>query len=234
MEEIEKSWSDFKTESVNRGKDELWQYVEKTDPDRYVIWFYDSQIKIIHVLYHTSTSDKTDFDSNYKNLCNSVINPIAAGTKAPLYKPKPVDGTLWMANINFITGDNTSLKKTNQHTDKWSIDTNTDGKTFILFEPDFSFYIDGGALELKGSLPVNDVIVNLIFAPDPPQGYPGNQYLIDNYTIFHDDDEYFLEAPPKYIKYYGGGMAYASNIKLDITHGVSDSSRLHLALRIYI
>ena len=36
------------------------------------------------------------------------------------------------------------------------------------------------------------------------------------------------------VKYYGGPLQYASNIKLDITHGIVDVARLQLGLRLYI
>ena len=67
------SWSEYKAaiEKDSDNKDTL-EY-ETIDDNRYAIRFFDGAVFHDYILWHSETSDKSDFDDHYKSLCNLYL-----------------------------------------------------------------------------------------------------------------------------------------------------------------
>lgn len=207
--------------------------------DQIIIWFQtdlsSNEIAILDALVAAHIPQAIVNPAQEVSITSDATKSIDTNTGYTIFQPKPVSGTIYFPFINFRLGDNSSLKQPSSPNDVWSIDTSISGVTKVLFSPLYSYFIDGGGVKLEEEILTTDINISLLIAPNPPQGYPGNQILLDNYYILEANRVLNIEAPAKYIKYYSfpETLSYLNQVMIIVNHNTTDHSRLQFHMRIY-
>ncbi len=170
-----------------------------------------------------------DFELKYKASWNKAIEKKDPNTGIPQFKPRPVEATLSVEFVYFTTGDDSTFEAPN---DSWSIDTSIPGVTKVSMKPKYSYYIDGGGFTLIGNT-IGKSKIAIMLAPNIPESYGGNVKLIKNKKFVRNDENFILEVPPKYVKYYAANPL-ANEIQMHIEHNDDVRMNIEFYARLYI
>jgi len=226
---VKQSYTDFIALVTARELSGQYKYYlsgVNQDIPSYYLFVYDGP-----QIYEEDIQDSdsvTHFETNYKSSWNKPIEKREPGTGLIQYKPRPVEATLYAQFIYFTTGVADSLDAPN---DSWYIDVSTPGLTKVGARPPYNYYIDGGGYQLIGNMDGNSRI-KFIMAPNIPEQYGGNVYLIQNKKIVRNDDSFVLEVPPKFVKYYPENP-YANEIQIYIEHDEHSRMQIEFYARFY-
>jgi len=200
--------------------------------DEYYIYFTENGNRHYCIINSTdNSSDVTDFETNYKTNANQAVAPRDSEGK-PKINTKLVKGTLFAMFVYFTIGDDQSLEICDHLSDFWSINTSTGtstGITEVSFKPPWSYDLVGGGFSVIGTKAETDAVLEFTMAPTIPS-YATS--FIHNKKIIKDNEQFFVEAPPKTI-YYNPSYPGANECMLQISHGLSDSTKIELYLKIY-
>jgi len=226
---------------LNKVQYNFRQETENSDK-YYEIFVTDGNLRYeCHLNSIDTSTGLIDFETNYKDTSNQTIAPIEPETGIPKTKPRPVEGTLAMTFIYFTTGDTDSLDYGEDTGENVTITTSTGtthlgtstGVTEITITPSFSYYLDGGGIQLisssAGEFPIE---VYVIMAPNIPPAYGGNWTFVKHKRLWYQNQHYEIEAPPKYVKYYSENP-YANQVRLRVLHDKDINAELEFYVRTF-
>ncbi len=198
----------------------------------YKIWFISDKEYFCKINTTDHEEDCLDFETNYLAESNKSVGR-DPNTGHLIIKPRPVEASFFLNHLYFKTGID-SLDAGD--CPFWSIDISTSGQTILTFQPEFSYYLEGGICNTLYNTFENDIKIQMVLAPDIPEVYGGSRYFIPQ-KIFKPLDIPFcysldIEAPPAYVKYYEG-MPELNTLKIIIFHNASDNADFEIALRMY-
>jgi hypothetical protein len=186
--------------------------------------YYDSTI--------IDSSDITNFETNYKSSCNKKINPIETGTGWLKVRPRKASGDIQLKYIYFTSATSNNFDDAGDSDYTISINE-AHTKTIIDFMPDYDYELAGGRLRaLSSSIANNTISLNFIMAPDIPEAYSGNYYIITNKHIDDDEKFFVMNEEPKCML-YDPLVPQASKVRLEINHSVDEQISFEYNLKIY-
>lgn len=193
----------------------------------YHVWAQDGLVVFSTSLNET---EAVEYEAFYKMHANQSLDKREPETGLPKTKPRPVEGTLDMNFVYFVTGNPNSL---DQGSDTcWTLDTRTAGLSKLRMTLSSGYYIDGGGIKIIAGETTSPLICALVLAPDIPSALGGNVRFVRNKKLFSTGDSTILEVPPKYVKYYTNAPA-ASVCELQIVHAVDDAVLIEFFLKVY-
>lgn len=189
--------------------------------------FYECYIDSID-----NASDVSEYESVYISNANQKVEPIEAATGWIKVRPRKASGDLQMKYIYFTTATDDDFD--NDDDSDYTITINeAKTKTIIDFCPEYNYELSGGVLKaLESDILSGTTKVNFIIAPDIPEQYGGNYYLISNKKITNDNKSFEMDDEPKLIK-YDSQVATASKTRLELNHSVNRQINYEYNLKIY-
>lgn len=185
-----------------------------------------------------ANSDQTDFETNYKSICNGKIQPSQIDTDGALLGRTKVAPTGWnfnyrmieiqLATIGGILNNNqngTDVGDAVVHLYDASGTLITDPslqgnavKTVVDIEPPYSICVVGGSLRMD-THPTSDVFLNVIAVPDIPTSYGGSKVFIQNVNLSYIDGTIGLNADGRAAKQLNYSATYHTNkFRFQFTH----------------
>jgi len=225
------------------------------DVDRaYYLYTYDGNEKYFcNINMIDSSTGVLDFDENYilTGKANQPLAPREFSTGIIKFKPRPVEGKLFVNHLYFTTG--LSECDAGIYTHYWTITTSTGfpdidntvfssetstGITIASFIPDFDYYIDGGYCCLNLSdivTTTGTLILQMYLAPAIPREYGGSVMFVGNKRFKRWNGgiyKFELVTSPAFVRYYPG--VPSNEIRITVLHDVIERVELEIGLRLYL
>ena len=196
----------------------------------YILTCYDGPIRFeckINTL--DNADDVTHFETNYKDYCNDAIVKRDPTTKAPLYKRGDVSKHLFANYSYFTTYDANSLDAANSDYD---IALTGDTVTTVIYNPEASYWMEGGSIQLVTPSPTCSCKTVLTLAPDIPVESGGSVVLINNKKFDANLKTFEIEGYPQYVE-YNSEAPLANKLELKITHDAECSLDFEICLKCF-
>lgn len=241
VSELVVTWSNIKTFfQANSGS-----YLNYIDlDDYYYIWLCYRQQKLYIPMLTKNTSDATDFETNFKLLCNIAQAPEARlstcryGRKLHSryisFYTATTDG---YNNDNYLDVDQGDVTYIMIDADR-NVTTNESlcKETWIDFEPQYSLEIAGGDICIPATLPGDQDAwaLHVIGAPDYPVQYGGSVQFIANPKLKWakgstvTEDESLNPVNIDYVPEY-----HYTKIRWIIKHPLGEQAEFQIHMRIY-